>query len=463
MATGTRPLSTQLFHWFFCFSLLTSSFDLALVVNIGGTVRASQVALLIVCFGGIVTMQQKLRFISPIGFTALVGWAFIQTLFVSFSPLLIKAVVYNLWLWFNIIVLACAVQLYYRSRYTPSLIKFYIGSFGAIGLFGLYQFVASLLGPPAYLVTQLWLPKIARINGFSYEPSYFATYMLLGWVTLLDLLVSRAEEFNTRLWKIIFVIETAALVLSSSRTAWVFMLLEGVVRCAPIVGGVLFLQIKRLTVGKWKIDRWQLFAIPIVIVCLVIIPHIDTILRDYQALFLFQGTGLQGTAAHSVDNRIGAFLDTLQVFRENPFIGRSLGGVSPSIAAMHAFHPQTVEESKLYEGLSVFAEILAASGLIGILPFLIFLYQTIVIPGRLANGCRENSLGKVLHALGRAMIYEWMILQVDQNILRPYVWMHLTIICVVVANLESERRSQQIHSMLWTGESTCGMKLSAES
>jgi hypothetical protein len=85
--------------------------------------------------------------------------------------------------------------------------------------------------------------------------------MRLGWVTLLDLLVARAEEFNTCVWKIIFAIETTALILSSSRTAWVFMLLEGV-RCAPIVGGVLFLQIQRLTVGKWRLTDGNCLRFP---------------------------------------------------------------------------------------------------------------------------------------------------------------------------------------------------------
>ncbi|RSL16402.1 hypothetical protein EDE15_1915 [Edaphobacter aggregans] len=460
---GPRSISMQIFHFLFCFSLLTSSFDLALVVNVGGTVRASQVALLVVCFGGMIVMQQKLRFISPIGFPALVVWGIVQTLFLPFSSFLIKGVTYNIWLWYNIVALACVVQLYYRSGYTYSLVRFYVGSFGAIAVFGLYQFVAPLTGLPAFLVTQFWLPHLARINGFSYEPSYFATYMLLGWVTLLHLLIARVEGFSSSTWKVIFAIETIALVLSSSRTAWLFMSLEAALRIIPVVSSALLLQLKRLSVGKWRVNRWQLLVFPLGILMFMVIPRIDMILRDYNLLFLLSGTGLQGTTAHSVDDRAGAFSDTLQVFRENPFIGRSLGGVSPSIAALHGFHPQTMEESKEYEGLSVFAEVLASSGLIGIIPFLIFLYQTTVFPRKLGKLFRKDAFGQMLLALCRAMTYGWLILQLNQNILRPYVWLHLTIICVVAANLEFAKRSMQMQPMLWNVKPACDMTLSPES
>jgi hypothetical protein len=179
MAIGARPLSTQLFHWFFCFALLTSSFDLALVVNLGGTVRASQVALLIVCFGEMVTMQQKLRFISPIGFTALVGWAFIQTLFVSFSPLLIKAVVYNPWLWFNIYSFGvCRSALLSQSIYSLSHQVLYRKL--PIGLLGLHQFVASLLGPPAYLVSNFGFQRLRESMDFHTSHPILAP--TCGWV-----------------------------------------------------------------------------------------------------------------------------------------------------------------------------------------------------------------------------------------------------------------------------------------
>jgi len=48
-----------------------------------------------------------------------------------------------------------------------------------MGIIGLVQWILQFFGILFYL-TQY--NSMHRINGFSYEPSYYASYMLIGWI-----------------------------------------------------------------------------------------------------------------------------------------------------------------------------------------------------------------------------------------------------------------------------------------
>ena len=149
-------------------------------------------------------------------------------------------------------------------------------------------------------------------------------------------------------------------------------------------------------------------------------------------LMFLNGTGLSDTAAHSVVERESAFADTLQVFLDHPLAGRSLGGVSSSIADLHGQEIQSFGDLKQFEGMNVFAEVLAASGVIGVIPFVVFLVVTIRKPIRLAR-VMEPSYAGLLHGLVRSLFFAWAILQFNQNLLRPYLWVHLAILASVYA------------------------------
>jgi O-antigen ligase len=150
------------------------------------------------------------------------------------------------------------------------------------------------------------------------------------------------------------------------------------------------------------------------------------------ALMFLNGTGLSDTAAHSVIQREGALQDTLQVFWDNPIVGQGLGGVSSAIGSLHGDVVNSFEESKLFEGMNVFAEILAASGFPGVIPFACFLFLTINKPWNL---CRQFPYGQatLIRALVRALVFAWAILQFNQNVLRPYLWVHLAMLCTAYA------------------------------
>ncbi|MDE3105625.1 MAG: hypothetical protein KGK08_10660 [Acidobacteriota bacterium] len=434
--TGTTRLTvgTRFAHTLLCFALLTSSFDLTLVLNIGGTLRATQLAFALAAGAGLLLVLQRGEFRMPAGYSALLIWGILQTTVVPFSVFLPKGIAYNAWLWVTILSLGYATQLYTRPALVHRLIHFYLISFIPIAIFGMYQFMAPLFGLPDFFVGQWWFyPKLARINGFSYEPSYFATYMLLGWVMLLDLIQRKHPRYSTRPWRMVFALESIVMILSSSRSAWIFMSLECVVRFGPAAMRRIWIHVQRLRYGRWRLSKLQLLAVPVLVLLAFITPHLGQIVQDYDLLFLLQGTGIGGTAAHSVSDRSNGVLYALRVFLHNPLLGCSLGGVSGNIAQLQGTIPKSIEDSKLYEATAIFPEVLAASGLIGFIPFCIFVYQTTWLPLRRSAFIRGLPFSMELHALARAMIFEWLILQASQNILRPYVWLHITVVCIVMA------------------------------
>lgn len=148
--------------------------------------------------------------------------------------------------------------------------------------------------------------------------------------------------------------------------------------------------------------------------------------------FLFQGIGLFGGASHSVNDRENGLRDTLALFFNSPFVGTSLGGVAPGIANLHGVVNPDFETVKFYEGNAIFAEVLAASGIFGFIPFMVYFLMIVVQPMRLAKSLVPEQ-AQTLMALGFAFIFELLILQFNQNILRQYLWMHISIMAAVYA------------------------------
>jgi hypothetical protein len=277
------------------------------------------------------------------------------------------------------------------------------------------------------LVTQWWVKdRIPRLNGFSYEPSYYAAYLLIGFVLCGSLrhtefrLIS-AGKLRWLRWLIGF-----SMVLSSSRLGIVFLALDVISRRTwrnP-------LRLLHVPIRPLGVARASLFpALSAAILGGVIVLAAQ---QPTTAVLLLGGTGLYGAPAHSVVERANSFVDTLTVFTQHPFLGRSLGGISSEIAGLHGAKVRSFQESKPYEGMAIFAEALAGSGVFGVVPFLIFLITIIYKPLEAARvSAPEYAI--LLRALTRALIFELAILQFNQNILRPYLWVHVGILAAVYA------------------------------
>jgi O-antigen ligase len=152
---------------------------------------------------------------------------------------------------------------------------------------------------------------------------------------------------------------------------------------------------------------------------------------------LVKGTGLLGTASHSVDERQEHFEDTVQAIADHPWMGSSLGGVTESVASYMGIKPQNFEETKRFEGQSIFAEVVVASGIPGSIPFFCFMAIYLAAPLLLARSASPFQAAW-LRALVLSLAFEWAILQFNQNILRLYLWVHIAVLATVFAAVQRQ-------------------------
>lgn len=413
--------------------MITSSFDLFLVIQAGANFRFCQIATLPLCALALLRIRGR-RVLPTLALAPLLLWLGFQMVFFPVAEFWPKSIGYCFWLLLDIGLIFSFVQIFGDDRRAlRTVLRWYAISFAIVAAFAIVQFVFPLLGLPAPFVAEWWIKdQLARANGFSYEPSYLGTYLLIGLVFVGALMNKPERVLNPKLFRSVYWLCALGIIVSSSRMALIFLFLEIALRHSAK-----WLRVTRDLFDR-RFVRSNIFAlIPscflLMIAAVLVAIAVTAWESNPAAILLFlNGTGVSDTAAHSVVERESAFADTLTVFTEHPVIGESLGGVSSGIAALHAYTVRSFEDSKSFEGMNIFAEALAASGVIGILPFLWFLIETIATPLKIARrAAPADSI--LIRALVRALLFAWAILQFNQNILRPYLWVHLAVLAAVCA------------------------------
>ena len=412
----------------------TSSFDLFLNINIGPNIRIAQLFALVLVAAALLTHRLGRTLEVPLGGLYLVAWCGVQLAFVPVAEFWQKSLAYCLWLALDIALSFALVNLFAGDKgRLQLLLKLYLVSYVFVAGFGIVQFISPILGGPALLVEQWWLPgSVPRVNGFSYEPSYYATYLIMGLVCLGSLRRSGVAEFRSKAWTFAYLLILLALLICFSRMGVIFALVE--LSTAPLTRLWKVVKHPGLMLG-FRLSGWKMMATAAVLLIAysAVSGAVGWFLDDPETVeILVSGTGLLGTASHSVDEREDRLHGTLLTIANHPWMGQSLGGITESIAGYNGLKPQNFEEAKIYEGQSVFAEVAAASGIPGSIPFLCFLAVTIVAPLRLA-GRSSPRYAAWLRALVLALIFEWAILQLNQNILRLYLWVHIALLATVYA------------------------------
>lgn len=430
----------KLIHRLFTICLFTASFDIFLVFKLGGTVRIAQLIMVLVCFGALAKAAQEGRIWWPRGGWWLALWCFVQVLFLPLSIDFGFSLGYLFFLLFTVAGFYAAAHLYARSRYIEPLMKAYLFSYVFVAAFGAFQLVSPMLHLGDFLVAQ-WIvaKRWPRINGFCYEPSYFATYLIMGWIALVDLRSSKAHLTAARKWHWLTIFVGVVLFLSTSKTGWIFMAVEGSARAAPCVLRWGRGMGTRLSSGYliFRLPRWKLVVLSVT-GSILLLAGVAGLGLAVNLNILLSGTGLNNTASHSVTDRYESFINTVQVFEEHPFLGRSLGGVSSRISQLHG----VPNDGKTYLGFPVIMDLLAASGLIGIIPFLMFIWSNSFGMFGMIRKKWPDERAKWLRALVRALFYESFMLLADQNVLRLYLWFHLSIIAAVALHLRYEDQLQ---------------------
>lgn len=393
-------------------AIYTTSFDIFLNVSfVGLSFRFTQFIIMpvfIIYFKEILDTGFKL---TPKEIT-MIACFIVQFVMSLRSPDMGNAIGYLMWFAFDILTVFAVYNfcgIYYSKQW---LIKTYINSFFFISIFGLIQFFAYLIGINI-LVTQTWFPhKIARINGFCYEPSYYSTYLLISFVMLAYLIEKKIEiaGITNRSLKYKFIFITISLILSSSRM--------GILMISLWIAFRFIVWLKQILFGKISYIKLMLLFIiaPLTLVSLIL--FIKIYWYKLNLNFLISGLGIYGASAHSANDRINGLLTCLHIFAKSPILGYGFGGVDPIIAVFKG-----IEYTNNLNGMamSIVGELLIANGILGLIPFCVFI-MLIIKDYKKSNNCYK--------ALFYAFIFEIMILCFNQNILRPYVWMHIALLFV---------------------------------
>jgi O-antigen ligase len=416
--------------------MVFASGDIWPVVTIGFTFRFSQLcallALLLIAAGA--PDMSIRRFPGALWLYAFVTWIFIM---LPFSLYIERSAAYALWTLMDVLMIATFVQYFGTARRLPTLIHLFVLSFVILAIFGCVQFAAGLAGIDLF-VRQWWVPgRLARINGISYEPSYYATYLIVGWVLSCYLLEKGALAGHRRLLRVCAFTSTVALLLSSSRLGWLLMSLWVLTRAALFVYRTLF----RGKLSYRSANRIGV-AVTLLAMCGVLIPlFAEPILDSAENLtFLLSGLGVSGQAAHSTEDREHSLEFTVQAFLAHPLIGSGIGAVSVEIAAQNGAMVSSIEDAKKYDGFSLFTELLASTGVVGtafLVMFVVALSKRIkVLSSQVSEFHRY-----LLRGLAWSMVWIVIAMQFNQNFLRLYIFVDLSVLltCMVALTPTASR------------------------
>ena len=313
----------------------------------------------------------------------------------------------------------------------------YIVSGLVISAIGIGQFLFALLGyGDMFFVQQWWYEgTIARVNGFMYEPSYYA--LVLFPYILLSFFLFNAEWVDSKRnhsiqW--LFYCSAFAIILSSSRLALVALVLS--TPCIAIYKAIILPSTRKY----WKSDICRIVGLVSAIILFFTTvsfsvdylaqpketqstPQTETHIRQS----IMNGTGIGGTADHSVSMRYENFQDTLTLAKQHLGIGVGLGNIAKGIAQNQGISEPTNEEISTNEGLVPVLEITAATGLVGIALFLGWLLW-ITVPRLLKKPSNESDLLQT--GLCIAVLGQFLLMQGNQNVLRMYFWVTLFVLMI---------------------------------
>lgn len=409
---------------------LTSSFDIFLSVEMFGyTFRICQLLIVILMFISMINIIKSRKIKTPLAITFLIIWAAFVLLgtFNTIIPSFNFA--YHLWLIFNILILYGFTN-YFGEKYNLKLIiKLYLLSFIIVSIFGIIQFLLPFIGINPPLVQQWWIPgQLIRANGFSYEPSYYATYLLIGWVMFRILFKFNKSFIEDKKFIIIgLIVTTISIILSTSRMGIIMLVLFELCNFA-------YNFFKTLVDRNYKLFFTYLLAIICSLLGIVLIIYmIDKYIIDLN--FLLNGTGLNGAPAHSFLDRFKGAIDVFIVFTKSPLLGYGYGGVYTEVALLNNMNVFNGNIQDLGVTFCVFAEALAASGIIGFI-FLMIYFIIICLKPIIKSFKIKNEQDKIfLISLAISLIFELIILQFNQNILRLYLWIHMALLSLFYSKL----------------------------
>jgi len=437
--------SNYLFRLLLLIIIIFISSDIFLVVEISeATIRFSYIVFSVLFILWIVysLFSKSFRINSDKLYLPLFLFCFVSFISSLNSLFALKSLIYSLWIVFNALTVVFLIWFasHNKLRNLDWILKIYFYSFFAVSIFGLYQLLLPfLIGDKTPFVKQWWQQyTIARINGFSFEPSFFATYLLMGCFIWFILWLRNNDIIKYK--SIIVITISLVIVLSSSRIGWIGIVMMVAYGLYEFIG-------HHIVTRKFTVQGMKFFIAFSMLVLVGIIAFLVIISNQETFKFLFKGTGLFGTTEYTYSMRNDRTMETIKVFLDKPsniIIGVGPGGVGAYINRS----PESFTKLWATEPNNITAEILASVGIIG---FGIFVWFIAGIFKRLWILYKNNNVVRryrtVCLALFSGLAIELIILQFNQNYLRPYLWLHIGICIATVNVLENllKNKSEMIY------------------
>ncbi len=399
-------------------SFLLSSYDTFLSFTVKGfTVRTAQLTLFL--FIGITIIKDVLikKSISvPIGFNFLIVWTFFILLFIPNTTFLLRNIGYGIWLIFHIVLILSFCNCVRSEESALIVMKLYIISFFINSIFLIGEFIVAyfeLFDIPFMPLS--FRGRVPRVALFTYEPSYFATYLIPGLVLTIYLWIKNCRIFKKKnfFWLTFFQISgVIALFLSTGRSGYVVFFLFMVY----LIFEHIYIFIKNKKFNVRLIIFIFIFLIGFSILFYIFKRHYGTDVFEN----IFGGTGIFTKGKASFTDRLNTGYNTFKVFLKHPVIGVSLGGIPSGRGESVGTVITSQAEAKNLEGMIVIIEVVASSGIVCFIFFILYFLKISVKP------LFEDNM--ILKALAISLIFGFIILQFNQNIQRLYFWLHIAVL-----------------------------------
>lgn len=399
-------------------SILIASCDIVLAFEVAGlTVRISQLVSMSVMFLFLLRIIKfgNVKILTPY-YNLLIVIVF-NTICIFNSKTIFNAVGYDLWLLFDCVQVLAFTYFLSKQESVHSIVRKYIFCFDALAVVGFLQFALQFVGIN-FFVTQY--NDLHRSNGFSYEPSFYATYMIMGSIICLYLLERRNYKCMRKSWLIIStLLNCGAVVISTSRMGILILLIYIVYRG--------FMSLRIYIHMKASLIRILFTLMPIMVGIALIFFIIAIEFEVDFVMHYLSGLGIGGTTSHSADARMSGFVDTWKLFLDSPFLGCSLGGIDAGIIEYKARNYTVANNGGASMCISL--EALAAYGIFGAYFFFKYMWDLTVggyLKAKKRPGDKKDR--EPVYAMLIALFFEFAILQLNQNVLRPPFWVHIALV-----------------------------------
>jgi len=412
-------IKISLLEWaLLAFGFVTISWDTVLTIQWGHyTIRAGFLALGAV---GVIRYLKSFALRIPLPLNNPFGnYIFLFIMLLSLSPFyganLEKSIGYLTYAVFFIFLFYFPFQLTIRERSVGiKALRFCFLGLLLADSFGILQFVYGTLTGNALLVRG-WAGPFPRIQGFSYEPSYFAMYNMVFFHLLVTLYIQGTQLFGKRYLLGLIILSVLAIILSTSRSGWAIL---------SIVAGF---YLMKYVIRRRKIEYrrlWQLAMVTTLIIMIIVGIFPKQVGRFQAVVSKLVGMAVNIHEPSSTQPRIERIFKAVKTFAENPAIGVGLGGFGAYAKERFKLpgEPYYIVTSNLW------AEVLAELGIVGFLIFLCMIIRYVKELWARARLVKDRELSLILQGICSSTIVTFFLsYQFNQTLYRGYVWLLLTL------------------------------------